>query len=341
MWTPFVLVAGLLLIGLVAADDGLFAAVGHRLAKTARTGSLIFLGATAMVGLVTALLNLDTAVAFLTPVLVYTARSRGEGEAPLLYGCLMLANAGSLFLPGSNLTNLIVLGRLHLTGGQFFVRMLAPGLAALLVTAAVVAAFEHKALRVRSEDLSRPERPVLGLGLWAVVLAALAIILLRSPALPVAAIGFVAIGVRIATGRERLGRAVQVLGLPVLIGLFGVAVALGTLGRTWTGPARLLLHLDAWGTAVVAAMAAVLINNLPAASLLAAHRPPHPYALLVGLNIGPNLAVSGSLAWFLWLRSARGAGAQPSLATASRFGIVSVPLSLAAAVGLLVLEGTH
>jgi arsenical pump membrane protein len=115
---------------------------------------------------------------------------------------------------------------------------------------------------------------------------------------------------------------------------------LGTVGRVWTGPASLLSHLDTWGTAVVAALAAVLINNLPAASLLAARRPPHPYALLIGLNIGPNLFVSGSLAWFLWLRAARDAGAQPSLARASRMGVVAVPLSLAAAVGLLIVLGT-
>jgi arsenical pump membrane protein len=340
VWTPFVLVAGLLLIGLVADDDGLFAAAGHRLAKTARTGTVVFVGATAMVGLVTALLNLDTAVAFLTPVLVYTARSRGEGEAPLLYGCLLLANAGSLFLPGSNLTNLIVLGHLHLTGGQFFARMWAPGLAALLVTAAVVAAFEHRSLRVRTDDLSPSRRPVLGVGLVAVGAATIVVVVLRSPALPVVAIGLVAVGVRIANGRERPGRAVEVLGLPVLVGLFGIAVAMGTLGRTWTGPATLLSHLDVWGTAVVAAATAVLINNLPAASLLAAHRPPHPYSLLVGLNLGPNLLVSGSLAWFLWLRAARGAGSHPSLAKASRLGVVAVPLSLTAAVGLLVLRGT-
>lgn len=341
VWTPFVLVAGLLLIGLVADDDGLFAAAGHRLAETARTGTVVFVGATAMIGLVTALLNLDTAVAFLTPVLVYTARSRGEGEAPLLYGSLLLANAGSLFLPGSSLTNLIVLGHLHLTGGQFLARMWAPGLAALLVTAAVVVAFEHRSLRVRSDDLSAPERPVLGIGLTAVVVATILIVVLRTPALPVAAIGLVAVGVRVANGREQPGRAVRVLGLPVLVGLFGIAVAMGTLGRAWTGPENLLSHLDAWSTAVVAAAAAVLINNLPAASLLAARRPPHPYSLLVGLNLGPNLLVSGSLAWFLWLRAARGAGSHPSLAKASRLGVVAVPLSLTAAVGLLVLLGSN
>ena len=103
----------------MADDDGLFAVAGHPLARTASNGVLLFVGAVAVVGAVTAVLNLDTSVAFLTPVLVYTARSRGEGEAPLLYGCLLLSNAGSLFLPGSNLTNLIVVGHLHLNGGQF------------------------------------------------------------------------------------------------------------------------------------------------------------------------------------------------------------------------------
>jgi len=242
-------------------------------------------------------------------------------------------------LPGSNLTNLIVLGHLHLTGGQFFARMWLPGLAALLVTGAVVAIFGRKALRVRREVHGAVERPVLGLGLLAVVAAALLVVLLRSPALPVVAIGLVAVGVRIATGREQAGNAIRSLGLPVLVGLFGVAVALGTVGRVWNGPASLLSHLDSWGTAVVAALASVFINNLPAASLLAAHRPPHPYSLLVGLNIGPNLFVSGSVAWFLWFRTARAAGAQPSLWRASRMGVVAVPLSLAAAVGLLVVLG--
>ena len=122
-WSPFVLVAGLLLIGLVADDDGLFAAAGSRLARATRSGPLLFAGSVLLVSIVTATLNLDTSVAFLTPVLVHAARSRGEGEPAFLYGCLLLSNAASLLLPGSNLTNLIVLGHLHLTGGQFAARM--------------------------------------------------------------------------------------------------------------------------------------------------------------------------------------------------------------------------
>jgi Na+/H+ antiporter NhaD/arsenite permease-like protein len=82
-WSPFVLVSGLLLIGLVADDDRLFSALGHWFARSARSGLVLFVGAAVMVGAVTAVLNLDTSVAFLTPVLVYAAWSRGEGEAPL------------------------------------------------------------------------------------------------------------------------------------------------------------------------------------------------------------------------------------------------------------------
>src|SRR5258708_191927 len=79
------------------------------------------------------------------------------------------------------------------------------------------------------------------------------------------------------------------------------------------------------------AVAAVVLNNLAAASLLASRAPVHPLWLLVGLNLGPNLAVTGSLAWLLWLRAARVAGAQPSIARASRIGLIAVPLSMALA----------
>jgi arsenical pump membrane protein len=102
-----------------------------------------------------------------------------------------------------------------------------------------------------------------------------------------------------------------------------------------------LSHLDLWGTAGLAAAASVLVNNLPAASLLASRTPDHPFALLIGLNLGPNLFVSGSLAWLLWLRSARAAGARPSIAKAVRFGVVAAPVSMVAAVGVLMAAGGH
>jgi arsenical pump membrane protein len=364
-WSPFVLVGGLLLIGLVANGDGLFAAAGQRLARLGGHGGVLFATAAATVGVVTALLNLDTSVAFLTPVLVYTARGRGDDEARLLYGSLLLANAGSLLLPGSNLTNLIVLGHLHLTGGRFLARMWLPWLAALAVTAVIVAVGERDAGRNAGPPV-RPDcgqkvrswqhfsttpslatatgggsGPVFGVGLAAVALAAVMIVVLRSAAIPVAVTGIIAAGIRLGQGRLAPGLVAEVLGVPTLAGLLGLAVALGTLGRAWSGPAVLLAHLDSWGTAGVAAVASVLVNNLPAASLLAAGTPRHPFSLLVGLDLGPNLFVTGSLAWILWLRAARTAGARPSVARASRLGALAVPLSMTLAVGALILTGSH
>jgi arsenical pump membrane protein len=340
-WSPFVLVSGLLLIGMVADGDGLFAAAGREVARLARDPAALFVGAVVLVGLVTATLNLDTSVAFLTPVLVYTARSRSLGEAPLLYGVLMLSNAGSLLLPGSNLTNLIVLGHLHLSGAHFLARMWLPWLAALGVTAAVIAVAERRSLRAEPGELAPPLRPVLGLGLAAVAVATVLVVVLRASAIPVAAVGAAVAAVRLGQRRRSLADVANVLGVPVLVGLFGVAVSLGTLGRSWAGPAELLGHLGSWATAALAAVTSVLVNNLPAASLLAARTPEHPFALLVGLNLGPNLFVTGSLAWILWLRAARAAGSSPSLARASRLGAVAVPLSMAAALGCLLLTGAR
>ena len=343
-WPPFVLVAGLLLVGLVADGDGLFAAGGHALARVSPNGVLLYAGTAVLVVAVTTLLNLDTSVTFLTPVLVYAARSRGEGEAPLLYGCLLLSNAGSLLLPGSNLTNLIVLGHLHLSGRAFLAHMALPALAAAGVTALVVGAVHHRALRATIAPTTEAERPVLGLGLLAVAAVTVLVLALRAPALPVAGVGVAAVLLR---GRSDGGPggwtrgAFEVLGVPVLVALFGLAVALGTLGRSWSGPATLLSHLDAGGTAAVAALTSVLVNNLPAASLLAARQPPHPFALLIGLNVGPNLFVTGSLAWLLWLRAARGAGGQPDVRRASMLGVASAPLAIVAAVTVLVAEGAH
>jgi arsenical pump membrane protein len=287
-----------------------------------------------------ATLNLDRSVAFLTPVLVYTARSRGESEAPLLFACVLLSNAASMFLPGSNLTNLIVLGHLHISGGEFFAHMWMPGTASVVITTLVIALFNRSHLRVSTDRVTPVDKPVVGLGLVAVVAATALVVALPSPAIPVVLIGISIVGVRFVSRNESWSRVAEVVGAPILIGLFGLAVALGTLGRVWSGPADFLAHLDSFGTAAMGAVCSVLLNNLPAASLLAARTPPRPYSLLIGLNLGPNLVVTGSLAWLLWLRSARSAGAQPSVRAAARIGVVAVPLSIGAAVAVLLLTGS-
>src|SRR5919198_3448852 len=138
-WPPFVLVAGLLLIGAVAADEGLFEALGAQLARTGLGARSLLLALLALVAVVTAVLNLDTSVVFLTPVLVHAARRRGLDERPFLYGSVFMANAASLLLRGSNLTNLLVLRSDPQSGVAFAARMLPSWIAACAITAAFVA----------------------------------------------------------------------------------------------------------------------------------------------------------------------------------------------------------
>jgi arsenical pump membrane protein len=116
-------------------------------------------------------------------------------------------------------------------------------------------------------------------------------------------------------------------------------VALGTVARYWSGPADLLAHAGRFGTAGIGAAAAVLLNNLPAAVLLSARPLTHPGALLVGLNLGPNLAMSGSLSALLWWRAARHVDAQTSVLRYSKRGIVLAPLAILAALGAASLLG--
>ncbi len=367
-WPPFVLVTGLLLIGLVADEDGAFAAVGAWFTRTSRRPVLRVVAAMGVMVAVTAVLNLDTTAAFLTPVFAHAARRRDAAARSLLIACVLLANGASLFLPGSNLTNLLVLDGHRVSGLEFASTMWAPAAAAAAVTAAVFLDLDGRALRARdrapdapapdapapdgpafdAQASDAPDRPDRGegghvrpparprlLGPAAALLAAVAVLALREPALPVAAIGAVAVGARLGWRQLAPGRVVEVVGPSTLVGLFGVAVALGTLGRAWSGPASLLGRLDLPATAAIGAVGALVVNNLPAAALLAARPPAHPYALLAGLGVGPNALASGSLAWLLWWRSARLAGVRPPLGRACAVGAVAMPLALASAVAIL------
>jgi arsenical pump membrane protein len=329
-WPAFVLVTGLLLVGVVAEEDGLFSAAGAALARAPLEAVPVYVLSLGLVTVVTATLNLDTSVVFLTPVLLHLARARRLDETPFLYGSVFMANASSLFLPGSNLTNLIALHGEHVAGAEFLSRMWAAALAASVVTAAALVVVFRAAFVSATAD-PEPVRARLGAGAAGIAVSALLVLVLRTPAVPVLLVGVAAV----AVARTRRARLAATIDIRVLSGLFLVAVLLGAAGRWWTGPASLVGSLGRVGAAVGGAVAAVCLNNLPASVLLTAHPPAHPRALLLGLNLGPNLAVTGSLSAVLWLRIARGLGAAPSVRTYSRIGGVLVPLSIAAALAAL------
>jgi arsenical pump membrane protein len=330
-----VLVTGLLLVGVVAADDGLFAWLASKLDAIPGGGRRLFFAGLALVAATTAVLNLDTAVVFLTPVMIAAARRRGLNEQPFLYGTIFMVNASSLFLPGSNLTNLIVIGHEHVSGSEFARRMLPAAIGATLATALAVWLLHRRQLgggRLQATHATRPG--VVG----ALATAAVVVLLLvtTDPALLVLGLGIVAVAILTVCGRLNRQDLLEAVNPVVLAAVFCVAVALGTLARAWGGPAELMTDAARVPTAVIGAAAAVLVNNLPAAALLSAEQLHHSRALLIGLNVGPNFAVTGSLSAFLWLQAARSAGARPSIARYSKLGIVVATAGIAGALLALV-----
>lgn len=328
-WPPFVLVAGLLLIGAVAASDGLFEALGARMARARIGPRALLLALLALVAIVTAILNLDTAVVFLTPVLVHAARTRHLDERPFVYGSVFMANAASLLLPGSNLTNLLVLRSDPQPGGVYALHMLPAWVAACTITAVFIVIAFRQVDRDRDEIDPPPLR--LGLGVFATLIAAALVVTLPNPALPVLMLGLAAIGARRLTPK---------LDARALALLFALAVSLGTIARLWHAPAQLLSSSGAWTSAGLGALASILVNNLPAAVMLSARPPAHPDALLVGLDLGPNLAVTGSLSALLWLQAARSVGAHASIRTYSLLGVILVPATLTVTLATLLVFQT-
>jgi arsenical pump membrane protein len=317
-WPPFALVAGLLLVGVVAGEDGIFAAVASRLDRLPGGEWTLYVVAMALVAVVTAVLNLDTSVAFLTPVLVHTARRRGTGDQRLLYGCVFMSNAASLLLPGSNLTNLLVLSGEHISGSVFLSRMALPWVASVVTTAVVVAvAFREPRAQPAQRAGTRESVRIRGrLGSLGVAAAAAVTLLLADPALPILGLGIGLVAIRMLQRRITVQQVTQRVDVAILGGVFLVAVGLGAAASVW---------------AAIGAVTAVIVNNLPAAVLLGSAAPAHPRSLLIGLDVGPNLAVTGSLSAAIWWQAARSVGARPSALRYSAVGAALVPLTIAAA----------
>jgi arsenical pump membrane protein len=327
---------GLLMIGLVANRDGLFAWGGARLQSLPGGAFALLAAALLLDAVVTAVLNLDTAVVFLTPVLVFAARRRRVAVEPFLFGCVFMANASSLFLPGSNLTNLLVLDA-HGggSGASFAAKMFPLAITAAVVTAVGIALSFRRALAARPSgqvgDVDRPQ-VVLGAGVLATAAAIVFVLVLRNPALEVLGVGLAAVGVELLRSELSLADVWRVVGPPSLAAAFVLTVALGTLARHWDGPAELIAHASGPETAGLAAISTVLINNLPSAALYSAHSVDHSRMLLLGLNVGPNLAVTGALSALLWFRAAREVDARPSLLEFSRRGVPLALIAMGAAI---------
>jgi arsenical pump membrane protein len=335
-WSPFVLVAGLLLIGHVASAEGLFRVVGAWCARAPGGGVGLFVLTMCAVALVTAVLNLDTSVVFMTPMALNAARAKGTDETAFLYGTIFMSNSASLLLVGSNLTNLLIFAHRNEVGTTFARHMVLPWITAVAVTIVVVGAWRWRGLRGDDRTASASsERMTFGPGVAAACFAIVAMLILAHPAIWVFIAGCAAELFVLMFRRGSWHHAVTAGNPGMLAGLFAVAVAVGWFARWSSLTTHLLRHANLVATAASSTLGALVINNLPAASLFAAHGVRHPFALLLGLDLGPNCAVTGALSSLLWLRIARRHDIRPSIATFSAVGTVVAVISLSVALALL------
>lgn len=341
--------AAVLVLARLCDDDGLFQECGGWMARAAAGRPRRLLAAIfVLASVITAVLSLDATVVLLTPVVFATAARLGARAKPHVYACTHLSNTASLLLPVSNLTNLLAFAASGLTFTRFAALMALPWVVAVGVEYLVFRRFFATDLEAGARPPASAEAPRLPLFALVTVVCTLAGFVLTSafglnPAWAAAA-GAGVLAVRALVRRRTTPRslagaaAVPFLAFVLALGIVvravvdnGLAGALGHLVPGGTGLPALL------GTATLAAVLANVINNLPAVLVLlpltAPAGPGAVLAVLIGVNIGPNLTYAGSLATLLWRRIVHQYDeTHVNLGEFTRLGLLCVPPALVLAV---------
>jgi arsenical pump membrane protein len=339
--------AAVLVLAKLCDDEGLFEALGARMARRSSGSPAALLRQVFLVASVTtAVLSLDATVVLLTPVVLVTARTLSVPPRPHAYATAHLSNTASLLLPVSNLTNLLAFSTAGLSFSRFTLLMAGPWLVAIgaeyLVHRRFFAADLNPAGVTTGEDA--PPLPRFVLAVLALTLAGFALTSLAGIQPVWAALaGVLVLGthglVRSRTTVVGIGRSLHLSFLVFVLALGVVVEAVMANGlqdqmaRLVPGGTSLTALL---GIAVVAAVLSNVVNNLPAVlvllPLVAGAGPAAVLAVLIGVNIGPNLTYIGSLSNLLWHRVLGAHGISTRAAEFTMLGALTVPLSLVAAV---------
>ena len=347
----YLFLTGMMLLSELARQEGLFdwlAARASRLAKGSATRlfTLIFIVGT----VVTVFLSNDATAVVLTPAVAAAAKAaKAEKPLPYLFICAIIANAASFVLPISNPANLVIYGSHMPPLLDWLPRYALPSLLSILTTYVVLRWSQRVDLRQEiSTDIEVPELSAAG-KMAALGIAATAIVLLVSSGfdiqlgLPtfVAGLGTaILVLTRSKCGMTDIVKNISWGVLPLVAGLFVLVESLEKTGVT-RELSVLLQHLveqsatlAAWVSGLVLAVGCNLVNNLPAGLVAGrvvemAHVPDHVRsAVLIGVDLGPNLSVTGSLATILWLTALRREGHSVSAWAFLKLGALVMPPAL-------------
>jgi arsenical pump membrane protein len=355
----YLFLAGMMLLAELARAEGLFdwlAAIAVALARG--SPQRLFAMVYAVGTVVTMLLSNDATAVVLTPAVYAATRAAGAPPLPYLFICAFIANAASFALPISNPANLVVFGARMPPLLEWLCRFGPASLTAIGVTYLVLRLTQRRALAA-ARIACDIERPPLGRGgrMAAGGIVAVGACLLLCSAFDVA-LGWPTFICASATSA-----AIVVLNrqspwpvlrnvswdvLPLVAGLFVLVEGLartgviGILNELLRDAVAASADGAAWGVGIMVAVCN-LINNLPAGliagSVLAADHVPAQVtdAVLIGVDLGPNLSIAGSLATILWLVTLRRERLDVTMATFLRLGLLVMPPALVLSIACMIL----
>ena len=341
---------GMMLLSEVARQEGLFDwlaawAVRHSSGSAKR----LFLIVYAVGIIVTVFLSNDATAVVLTPAVYAATRAAKVEPLPYLFICAFIANAASFVLPISNPANLVVFGKMMPPLADWLHIFALPSVVAIIATYLSLRLTQRRVLDAevaKIDDIA----PLTGGGaLAALGIAMTAIVLLTASAMgwdlgvPTFVAGAAVTVAIMALGRQSPLAIIKDISWSVLPLVAGLFILVEALNRTGVLPAlaRILKEAiatspqaTAWIAGVAAAVASNLANNLPvgliaATTSQAAQAPADVIgAILIGVDLGPNLSVTGSLATILWLIALRREGEDVRALQFLKLGLLVMPPAL-------------
>jgi len=358
----YLFLIGMMLLSEVARREGLFDWLAVLAVKVARGSPtrLFILNFGVGIG-VTAILSNDATAVVLTPAVFAAARKARVDPLPFLFSCAFVANAASFLLPISNPANLVVYGGHMPPLGAWLAQFLLPSVVAITATFVVLRWVERDRLRGScAPDLALPplsrggKIAFVAIGIAALVLPAVSALDIPL-GLPTAVMGAGTVAVVLLFERTSPWSIVQHVSwsiLPLVAGLFVLVEALAQTGvvaelaNVLRNAASVSPAASAAGAGAIVAVATNLTNNMPAgliasATLAAAHVPKIVTdCVLIGVNLGPNFSITGSLATILWLAAIRReGGGDIGFGRFLKIGAIVMPPALALALGARLLLG--
>lgn len=347
----YLFLTGMMIMSELARREGVFDWVAaHAVQASKGSRGRLFVLIYGVGVAVTIFLSNDATAVVLTPAVAAAVRAADAEPLPYLMICAFIANAASFVLPISNPANLVVYSGGMPPLGRWLATFALASIVSVSVTFAVLRWLSRSLLRgkVKTDVEQKPLSPTGKVTLWGIALLAVTLITasslnadLGAPACVAGLVVAAAVSFRDHNTPKDVGKGVSWSVLPLVAGLFVIVEALNGAGAL-AGAVHALQMLKtrppleaALSSGFGIALLSNLMNNLPsglisgAAVKAAGATGALRNAVLIGVDLGPNLSVTGSLATILWLIAIRREGQHVGFWKFLQWGALAMPAALA------------